>query len=1058
MRLADSSDTPTWHVFISHTSELRKFPDKASYVAAVERAISAAGQAIVDMADFPAADQPPAELCRERVQGCDVYVGVLGTRYGSPVPDKPEVSYTEFEFSIATEEGMARLVFLLDTKAGNVGIPVEELIDLEFGARQEEFRRRVQKDSGLTVRFFSNPPALEQLVERSLRELAERRLQTGTEIRRGQVAAQRKPVQLAPQPPLLPGREALLAELHARLAESGGPEPRTVVLCGLGGTGKTSVAVEYAYRHLDEVRVAWQFPAEDATVLAARFRDLANQLGPQVLAGSPDPVASVHAVLASFPAPWLLIFDNVPDRASIAPFQPPAGPGRVLITSQNPDWPSQAVDVRVLDTDIAARFLVDRTGDQDWQAARNLAEALGGLPLALEQAAAYVQATGATLARYLAWFQKRQAELLSRGQPAGYGKTVVSTWSLAFQRLEESAPTAAGLLRLLAFYAPEAIPLDLLLRDRPGLAEELGPQVAAVLLPLLRDELARGDAIAALRRYSLITPVSGLVSVHRLVQAVTVAQLPPGDAEAWRHAAGVLIEAALPADPRQPPTWADCAALLPHAQAALADDANGMSVIGEYLSYTGSYAAARALHQRIADARERLLGREHPQTLKAHRDLAYVIGLAGDPEAARNQVAVLLPVLVDVLGPEDQQTRVAQADLARWTGEAGDAAGARDQFAALLPARERLLGPENRETLAARAGLAGWTGQAGDAAGARDQFAALLPVAGRALGAENTLTLTAQAALARWTGEAGDAAGARDQFAALLPARERLLGPENPETLAVRASLAGYTGDAGDPVGARDQFAALLPVIERVLGPNHQQARIAQVSLARWTGQAGDAAGARDQFAALLLVMERVLGPEHHGTLTVRASLAGWTGEAGDAAGARDQFAALLPVMERVLGPENPTALGIRGDFARWTGQAGDAAGARDQFAALLLVMERVLGPEHHGTLTVRASLAGWTGEAGDAAGARDQFAALLPVMERVLGPENPTALGIRGDFARWTGQAGDAAGARDQFAALLPVMERVLGPEHHGTLTVRASLAGWTRQVGRRRRQRRQK
>src|ERR1700734_1591786 len=110
-------DAARWRVFISHTSELRDFPRGRSYVAEVERAISAAGHVIVDMADFPAADRPPAQGCVERVRGCEVYVGVLGPRYGSPVRDKPEVSYTELEFDTATEAGMHRLMFLLDTTA-----------------------------------------------------------------------------------------------------------------------------------------------------------------------------------------------------------------------------------------------------------------------------------------------------------------------------------------------------------------------------------------------------------------------------------------------------------------------------------------------------------------------------------------------------------------------------------------------------------------------------------------------------------------------------------------------------------------------------------------------------------------------------------------------------------------------------------------------------------------------------------------------------------------------------------------------------------------------------
>ncbi len=823
-----------------------------------------------------------------------------------------------------------------------------------------------------------------------------------------------KPVRLDEPPRLLAGRDELLAELDARLTGGDDSGPRTVALCGLGGAGKTSVALAYAHRHLAEVGLAWQLAAEDPTVLAAGFAELAAQLGARDLADTRDPVASVHGTLAAFPERWLLIFDNVPDRASVQAFLPPAGPGRVLITSQNQTWPpGQALEVPVLDPEAAAGFLVHRTGDPDRRAAADLAGELGGLPLALEQAAAYIQASGGSLAGYLALFRQRRPELLALGEATGYRGTVAATWALAFSRLERSAPPAVGLLQLLAFCAPEAVPTRLLLQPRPGLTKGLRRRVAKVLEPLLEDPLAAQGAIAALRQYSLVRVVGdGALSMHRLVQAVTIGQMPAELAAAWQQAAAVLINAALPSDPRQPQTWPLFAALLPHAQAVLAADSDGLGHVASYLGQSGSYAAARDLWRNIADARERVHGPEHPDTLAASNNLAAWTGKAGDPAGARDQFAALLPVIERVLGPEHPDTLAARNNLAYFTGEAGDPAGARDQFAALLPIRERLSGREHPETLKARSNLAAQAGEAGDPAGARDQFAALLPVIERVLGPEHPDTLAARAELARWTAKAGDAAGARDQFAALLPIRERVLGPEHPHTLAARASVASFTGEAGDAAGARDQFAALLPIYERVLGPEHPDTLTARNNLATWAGKAGDPAGARDQHAALLPIRERVLGPEHPDTLTARNNLARWTGWAGDAAGARDQFAALLPIRERVSGPEHPDTLAARNNLAAWTGKAGDPAGARDQFAALLPIIERVLGPEHPETLAARNNLAYFTGWAGDAAGARDQFAALLPIRERLSGPEHPDTLAVRNNLAYWTRQADSSSGS----------------------------------------------
>jgi hypothetical protein len=815
------------------------------------------------------------DSCLDDVGSCDLYVLIVGHRYGfQPPQGNPEgLSITHLEFRRAGECGIPRVALL------RTSIPDVSLSDLQDPARAPlvlAFRDEVA--GAVRPAQFSDLQGLIQGLSTGIQgelDKAGRRAERDA----GQPGpAARRVLRLAPRPVFLAGREGLLAELEARLAGEDGAGPRVVALCGLGGAGKTSVALEYAHRQLDGAGVCWQLPAEDPAVLAAGFGELAAQLGAEERG---DPVAAVHGMLTAHPAGWLLIFDNAPGRGSVARFVPPAGPGRVLVTSRDQIWPpGQALDVPALDPQVAAGFLASRTGDTDRRAAVELAGELGGLPLALEQAAAYVQASGNSLAAYLASFRKRRPELLARGEAEGYPDTVATTWRLAFEDLRQVAPGAAGLLRLLAFCAPEAVPLRLLLQPRPGLAGRLD-EVGPLLAPLLDDELVAGDAIAALRRYSLISPpADGSVSVHRLVQAVTADQMPAELAQAWQRAAAALIEAAIPADTALPETWLICAALLPHAQVALAEDSDGMARIANYLGFSGSYAPARDLQQKVAEASER------------------------------------------ALGPEDPNTLTARHQLAGWAGDAGDSAGARDLFAALLPVRERVLGPEHPDTLATRHELARWTGQAGDPATARNLFAELLPVKERVLGPEHPDTLAAQHHLARWTGLAGDAAGARDLFAALLPVRERVLGPEDQETLTTRHHVARWTGEAGDAAGARDLLAALLPVRERVLGPEHPDTLTTRHQLARWTGQAGDLAGARDLLAALLPVRERVLGPEHPRTLATRHQLARFTGEAGDAASARDLLAALVPIRERVSGPKHPDTLLARRQLAYWTKEA----------------------------------------------------------------------------------------------------------------------------------------
>jgi hypothetical protein len=646
-------------------------------------------------------------------------------------------------------------------------------------------------------------------------------------------------VRLAPRPRPLAGREELLAEMDSLLSPTGRPDLRVVALCGLGGVGKTSLAVEYFYRHKDDLPVVWTFAAENRESLRDGFSELAVQLSDPDVGGPGDPVAKVHRMLADRSADWLLVFDNAPYPTAIQDMLPPLGCGRVVITSQNPNWPTcQTIDVPVLDQQTAAEFLMKRIGSADRDAAWELAGELGGLPLALEQAADFVKAAGESIAGYLALFRERRPD-----RPAGTElaqQTVTTTWALAFERLQHGGPGPIALLRLLACCAPDAIPLDLLFQDGRHTRDASGLKVGSELMPLLEDRVKRASAVVALRRYSLINEpqdgpasVGRLVSVHRMVQVATLSRLSADLVTAWRQAAAFLIGAAFPVDSQQPATWPVCAALLPHARVALPIGSDGMEEAASYLGWLGDYTAARDLQRQVIQAKEDELGSSHPGVLIARADLARWTGDAGDPAGARDELAALVPVMKNVLGAENPSTLITRDRLARWTGDAGDAVGARDQLTELLPATKRVLGAEN--TSGVRTNLARFTGEAGDPAEARDQFAELVQELTDALGAKHYATMMARGHLARFTGEAGDPAWARDQFAELLPVRVKELGARHPDTLDARASLARWTGEAGDAAGARQQFAALLPELEQISGTEHPDTLDARTRLAHWT-------------------------------------------------------------------------------------------------------------------------------------------------------------------------------------------------------------------------------
>ncbi|MEV4080625.1 tetratricopeptide repeat protein [Nonomuraea fuscirosea] len=811
------------------------------------------------------------------------------------------------------------------------------------------------------------------------------------------------------------GREQALTELQRMLQSGPGTGMISQTVVGLGGVGKSELALQYAVRHRGTYRLVWWVEADKLTQIQAGLAALTRELVAGVESAvaqqaTPEEAAAWALAWLNTHTGWLLIFDNLEEIADIEPYLSRLAKGHLLITTRRDiDW-RQRIGVNPLRLDLLQRTasvallaeLIGPSATNEGERLDELAEQLGDLPLALTQAGAYINHTPQmTPARYLRLLRDAPARMLA-AVPAGVdpAQAMAKTWVLSRERLDTVSPLAVHLLGLLACYAPESLPCTVL--------EGLN----AV------DGLAVDEALALLASYTLITVTSSpdslptgrpedLISMHRLVQATILHGLADDERTRLRRQAADLLQAACPATPEALRTWDMYRRLLPHACAVLAPDSPGLRQVLRYLHASGDHANALAIQRRMHTHYHRTAGPDHPDTLIARANLAFYTGKVGSVAAARDELARVLLVIERVLGTDHPDTLATRHELARWTGEAGEAAAARDQYAQLLPVSERIMGAEHPDTLTTRQRLGDWTGQAGDSSAARDHYAALLPTRERVLGPHHPDTLSTRHQIARWTGEAGDFATARDQCAALLPLRKAVLGEHHPDTLATRASIAYWTGRAGDAAAARDQYAALVALRERTVGQHHPDTLTTRANLARWTGEAGNAAAARDQYATLVVLRERVLGKDHPDTLTAQTGLARWMGKAGDAAAARDHYTALLPALQRVRGPDHPETLAARGNLAYSAGKAGDAVTARDQYAALLPAITRIQGAEHPDTLTIRHNLARWTGEAGDASTARDQLAELLPIRERLLGTRHPDTQSTQASLLHWTARAG---------------------------------------------------
>jgi tetratricopeptide (TPR) repeat protein len=621
------------------------------------------------------------------------------------------------------------------------------------------------------------------------------------------------------------GREEALAAIETALQRNEGRVAITV-LHGMRGVGKTTLAAAYAEYHRSDYRATWWIRAQTDPTLRADLVGLGIRLGWVGADEKEEPaVEAVMERLRHEGERLLLIFDNAIEANALKAYLPRGGQAKVLVTSNARAWRGVAtlVEIPTWPNDIGADYLIARTGrTSERAAAEALSQALGGLPLAHEQAAAYCERLEVSLVDYRSRFEAAPARLLdnARDAPAEYHNrlTVAKTFALAIDEAAKLHGAAEPLIVHAGLLAPEPIPLFVFKEAR----EHFGDPLASALADEGLDE-----AIASLRDFALVERdqiveerdpaiTTDAIRLHRLVREIAASRRDGAQQYAARRTLVAMLAAVYPDDGmNNPASWPRCATLTPHlvaiCKSETADAADSVRQAdllvraSGYLYGRAAYSAARPLVERALAIAEKALGPEHPDTATSLADLAFLLRRQADLAAARPLAERALAIHEKARGPEHPDTAASLSNLAMLLRDQGDPAAARPLFERALAISEKARGPEHDDTAASLNNLGYLLLGQGDLAAARPLLERALAIHEKAVGPEHPDTNRTRWNLARLLITSCHAREALGPAEAALRAHERALGPNHRYT----KDSADVMAKALDALGRADQAAAL---------------------------------------------------------------------------------------------------------------------------------------------------------------------------------------------------------------------------------------------------------
>jgi len=674
------------------------------------------------------------------------------------------------------------------------------------------------------------------------------------------------------------GRSQLLQDLHTELTGIGvAALSQVAAIAGLGGIGKTQTAVEYAYRHFP-VDYDWVFWVKAETELSA-VTDLASIGRSLDLAGATlDELAMQMRQWLETHDRWLLIFDNADQPELLKSVLPRRHAGRILLTSRARRFVSVGIraplEMGKLSLKESIAFLGDRTqrlelDTTELAAVEALARELDGLPLALEQAGAYLDQMQVRFAVYLSHYRQQRLALLERQMPetGDYPASVATTWLLNFEEAGRRSPLAMQILQVSAVLAADDIPEVLLQQSQLG---------------LVADELTLTEGLAALANFSLIQRDGGLYSIHRMVQEVVWQGLAVEVRQDWLERAIATLNAVFP-DVTKIENWQVCGQLVPHVQAIAARlEANPADTLevglllneaGYYLKDQGRYSEAELLHERALFIREGQLGANHPTVATSLNNLATLYCVQGRYSKAE-------PFYERALSIREGQLGADHPDIAQSLNNLAELYRSQGRYSEAKPLYKRSLSIYERQ-----------------------------------LGADHPTVATSLNNLAELYRSQGHYSEAEPLHRRALSIREGQLGADHPDIAQSLNNLANLYCTQGRYSEAKPLYERSLSIYEGQLGANHPTVATSLNNLAELHRSQGYYSQAEPLFERSLSIRKKQLGADHPDIAQSFNNLAGLYDSQGRHSEAEPLYGRSLDICFQKLGQEHPTTQVVLKNF-----------------------------------------------------------------------------------------------------------------------------------------------